>query len=282
MEYKNTIQRRKSRKVKVGKLFIGGDAQIPIQSMTTTDTTDAKATIEQIHGLEEVGCEIIRVSAPTMDGAKALKEIRENIGIPLVVDIHFDYRIALEAVKYVDKLRINPGNIGNPDKVQQVVKACRDFGVPMRIGVNLGSLERDLYEKYGYAPEAMVESAMRHVKILEDLDFYDTIVSLKASDVPRMVAAYRLFAQKTDYPIHLGVTEAGSKIPGAVKSAMGMGILLSEGIGDTIRVSLSEDPREEVKVGKQILRSLGLRNDGVQVTSCPTCARTHIDVIKLV
>ena len=278
----NNIQRRKSRKVKVGSLYIGGDAQIPIQSMTTTDTTDAKATIEQIHGLEDVGCEIIRVSAPTMDAAKALKEIKKNITIPLVVDIHFDYRIALEAVNYVDKLRINPGNIGNPDKVQQVVKACKDLGVPMRIGVNLGSLERDLYEKYGYAPEAMVESALRHIKILEDQNFYDIVVSLKASDVPRMVKAYKLFAEKTDYPLHLGVTEAGSKIPGAVKSAIGMGMLLSEGIGDTIRVSLSEDPREEVKVGKQILRSLGLRNDGVQVTSCPTCARTHIDVIKLV
>ena len=278
----NNITRRKSRKVKVGKLYIGGDAPITVQSMTTTDTTNVKATIEQIHGLEEVGCDIVRVSAPTMEAAKALKEIKENISIPLVVDIHFDYRIALEAVKYVDKLRINPGNIGNPDKVEQVVKACKDYKVPMRIGVNLGSLERDLFDKYGYAPEAMVESAMRHVKILEDLDFYDTIVSLKASDVPRMVKAYRLFAEKTDYPIHLGVTEAGSKIPGTVKSAMGIGMLLSEGIGDTIRVSLSEEPKEEVKVGKYILRALGLRNDGVQVTSCPTCARTEIDVIKLV
>ncbi len=276
------FQRRKSRKVKVGKLCIGGDAPIPIQSMTTTDTTDTKATIEQIHGLEEVGCDIIRVSAPTMEAAKALNEIRENISIPLVVDIHFDYRIALEAVKYVDKVRINPGNIGNPDKVQMVVKACKDYGVPIRIGVNLGSLEKDLYDKYGYAPEAMVESALRHIKILEDQNFYDVIVSLKASDVPRMVRAYRLFASKTDYPLHLGVTEAGSKIPGTVKSAMGMGMLLFEGIGDTLRVSLSEDPREEIKVGKYILRSLGLRNDGVQVTSCPTCARTQIDVIKLV
>ena len=276
------LQRRKSRKIKVGKLYIGGDAPVSLQSMTTTDTTDANATIEQIHGLEELGCDIVRVSAPTMDAAKALKEIKENISIPLVVDIHFDYRIALEAVKYVDKLRINPGNIGNPDKVQQVVQSCKDYQVPMRIGVNLGSLERDLFEKYGYAPEAMVESAMRHIKILEDLDFYETIVSLKASDVPRMVKAYRLFAERTDYPLHLGVTEAGSKIPGTVESAMGIGILLSEGIGDTIRISLSEDPKEEVKVGKYILRTLGLRNDGVQVTSCPTCARTEIDVIKLV
>ena len=276
------IQRRKSRKVKVGKLYIGGDAPITVQSMTITDTTDVKSTIEQIHGLEELGCDIVRVSAPTMEAAKALKEIKENINIPLVVDIHFDYRIALEAVKYVDKVRINPGNIGNPDKVQQVVNSCKEYGVPMRIGVNLGSIEKDLFEKYGYAPEAMVESAMRHIKILEDLDFYNTIVSLKASDVTRMVKAYRLFAEKTDYPLHLGVTEAGSKIPGTVKSAMGMGMLLADGIGDIIRVSLSDEPKEEVKIGKLILRSLGLRNEGVQVTSCPTCARTEVDVIKLV
>src|SRR3989338_1257091 len=176
-----------------------------------------------------MGCDIIRVSAPTMEAAKALKEIKENISIPLVVDIHFDYRIALEAVKYVDKVRINPGNIGNPDKVQQVVKACKDYKVPIRIGVNLGSLERDLFEKYGYRAEAMVESAMRHVKILEELDFYDTIVSLKASDVPRMVQAYEMFAEKTDYPLHLGVTEAGGKFSGSIKSSMGMGILLSKG-----------------------------------------------------
>jgi len=278
----NNLLRRKSRKVKVGNLFIGGNAPITIQSMTTTDTVDTKATIKQIHGLEEIGCDIVRVSAPTMEAAKALKEIKENISIPVVVDIHFDYRIALEAVKYADKVRINPGNIGNEDKVKLVVNECKNHNVPIRIGVNLGSLEKDLFDKYGYSPEAMVESAMRHVKILEDLDFYDAIVSLKASDVPRMVKAYRLFAQKTDYPLHLGVTEAGSKVPGAIKSAMGMGMLLSEGIGDTIRVSLSEDPKEEIKVGKYILRSLGLRNDGVQVTSCPTCARTEIDVIKLV
>ena len=201
--------RRQSRKIKVGKLYIGGDAPITVQSMTTTDTTDVKATIEQIHGLEDVGCEIVRVSAPTLEAAKALEEIKENINIPLVVDIHFDYRIALEAVKYVDKVRINPGNIGNPDKVQQVVKACKDYGVPMRIGVNLGSIERDLFEKYGYTPEAMVESAMRHVKILEEQNFYDIIVSLKASDVTRMVKAYRLCAEKKDYPLKLGWTEAG-------------------------------------------------------------------------
>ena len=272
---------RQSRKVKVGNVFVGGGAQVSIQSMTNTDTENVTATIEQIHSLEEVGCEIIRVSAPTMKAAKALKEIKKNISIPLVADIHFDYKIAIESAKYVDKLRINPGNIGNEDKVKQVVQAAKDYSLPIRIGVNLGSLERDLFQKYGYTAEAMVESAMRHVKILEDLDFYDTIVSLKASDVPRMVEAYRLFAKKTNYPLHLGVTEAGSRLPGAIKSSMGMGILLSEGIGDTIRVSLSDDPVEEVKVGKKILRGLGLRKDGVEVTSCPTCARTHFDVIKI-
>ena len=275
-------QRRKSRKIKVGNLYIGGDAPITVQSMTTTDTTNVKSTINQINELEEIGCEIIRVSASTIESAKALKEIKENIKIPLVADIHFDYRIALEAVKYADKLRINPGNIGNKDKVEMVVKAAKDCSVPIRIGVNLGSLEKDLFEKHGYSAEAMIESAMRHVKILEDLNFYDTIVSLKASDVLRMVQAHRLFAEKTDYPLHLGVTEAGSKIPGTVKSSIGIGMLLSEGIGDTIRVSLSEEPKEEVKVGKQILRALDLRNDGVQITSCPTCARAQIDVIRLV
>jgi len=274
--------KRKSRKVKVGNMYIGGDAPISIQSMTTTDTTDADATVKQIHELEEVGCEIIRVSAPTMEAAQALKDIKKNISIPLVADIHFDYRIALEAAKYADKLRINPGNIGNEEKVKLVVKAAKDYGIPIRVGVNLGSLERDLFQKYGYSSEGMVESALRHVKILEGLGFYDTVVSLKASDVPRMVEAYRLFAAKTDYPLHLGVTEAGSKLPGSIKSAMGFGILLSEGIGDTIRVSLSEEPKEEVRAAKLILRSMGLRKDGVEVTSCPTCARTHVDVIKLV
>jgi len=274
--------RRKSRKVKIGKVYVGGDAPVSIQSMTTTDTTDVEATVKQIIELEEIGCDIIRVSAPTMESAKALKEIKKNINIPLVVDIHYDYKIAVEAAKYVDKLRINPGNIGKEDKVKAVVNAAKEYSLPIRIGVNLGSLERDLFDKYGYTAEAMVESAMRHVKILEDLDFYDTVVSLKASDVTRMVEAYRLFAKKTDYPLHLGVTEAGSKLPGSIKSSMGFGILLSEGIGDTIRVSLSEKPIEEVRTAKLILRSLGLRKGGVEVTSCPTCARTHVDVIKMV
>ncbi|MBS3131843.1 flavodoxin-dependent (E)-4-hydroxy-3-methylbut-2-enyl-diphosphate synthase [Candidatus Woesearchaeota archaeon] len=274
--------RRPSKEVKVGKVNIGGNNPIPIQSMTTTDTTDVDATVSQIHGLEELGCDIIRVSAPSMEAAKALKGIKANISIPLVADIHFDYRIALEAAKYVDKLRINPGNIGGQERVKAVVDAAKEYSLPMRIGVNLGSLERDLFQKYGYTAGAMVESALRHVKILEELGFYNTIVSLKASDVPRMVEAYRLFAAKTDYPLHLGVTEAGSKFPGSIKSSIGFGILLNEGIGDTIRVSLSEDPREEVRAGKLILRSLGLREGGVEVTSCPTCARTHVNVIKMV
>ncbi|MBU90520.1 4-hydroxy-3-methylbut-2-en-1-yl diphosphate synthase [Candidatus Woesearchaeota archaeon] len=274
--------RRKSRKIKVGKLYIGGDAPISVQSMTTTDTTDVDATVKQIHDLKEVGCEIIRVSAPTIEAANALKEIKKNINIPLVADIHFDYKIAVEAAKYADKLRINPGNIGDKEKIRLVVNAAKENNIPIRIGVNLGSLEKPLFEKYGYSAKAMVESALNHVKILENLDFYDAIVSLKASDVPRMVSAYRLFAEKTDYPLHLGVTEAGSKFPGTIKNSIGMGILLSEGIGDTIRVSLSDEPKEEVIAGKKILRSLGLRKDGVEVTSCPTCARTQIDVIKLV
>lgn len=275
------LQRRKSRKVKVGRLCIGGDSPLSVQSMTTTDTNDVKRTVEQINSLEEIGCDIIRVSAPTVEAAQALNNIKKNIGIPLVADIHFDYRIALEAAKHADKLRINPGNIGNPDRVRAVVKAAKDYGIPIRIGVNLGSLEKDIFERHGYTAEAMVESAMRHIKIFEGLDFYDTVVSLKASDVPRMVEAYRLFALKSDYPLHLGVTEAGSKMPGTVKSALGIGMLLFEGIGDTIRVSLSEEPKEEVKAGKHILRALGLRKEGVQITSCPTCARAHIDVIKL-
>ncbi len=276
------LQRRKSRKIKVGKLCIGGDAPVTVQSMANTDTTNVKATVSQINELEEIGCDIIRVSAPTVEAAKSLKEIKKNIKIPLVADIHFDYRIALEAAKHADKLRINPGNIGSKDKIKLVVGAAKQHKIPIRIGVNIGSLEKDLFEKYGYSAEAMAESALRHVKILEKLNFYDIVVSLKASDAPTMVEAYRLFAKKTDYPLHLGVTEAGSKIPGTVKSSIGIGILLSEGIGDTIRVSLSDNPVEEVKVGKQILRSLGLRNDGVQITSCPTCARANIDVIRIV
>lgn len=273
--------RRKSRKVKVGSLYTGGDSPITVQSMTNTDTTNIDATVKQIHELEEIGCEIVRVSIPTIEAAQALKEIKKNISIPLVADIHFDYKIALEAAKYADKLRINPGNIGNEEKIKLIVNAAKENNIPIRIGVNLGSLEKDLFQKYGYTAEAMVESALRHVKILENFDFNDIIVSLKASDVNTMIQANRLFAEKTDYPLHLGVTEAGSKFPGTIKNSIAFGILLSEGIGDTIRVSLSANPIEEVKVGKQILKYLGLKKGGVEITSCPTCARTNIDVIKI-
>ncbi len=276
------MKRRQTRAVKVGGVQIGDGAPIAIQSMTTTESSDVDATVKQIRQLEEAGCELIRVSANSMEAAKALGEIKKRISIPLVADIHFDYRMALEAAKHVDKLRINPGNIGGPDKVKAVVAAAKQYGLPIRIGVNLGSLERDLFMKYGYSAHAMLLSAERHIKMLKDENFHDIIVSLKASDVPRMVEAYRLFSAKYDYPVHLGVTEAGSLIPGTVKSSMGMGILLSEGIGDSIRVSLSADPIEEVRVAKHILRSLGLRKQGVEVTSCPTCARTEVDVIKLV
>ncbi|MAH33655.1 4-hydroxy-3-methylbut-2-en-1-yl diphosphate synthase [archaeon] len=274
--------RNKTREISIGNLKIGSNNPIPIQSMTNTDTTDIDSTIKQIKELEEAGCEIIRVSTPTLEAAKALKEIKEKINIPLVADIHFDYKIALEAAKHADKLRINPGNIGDKEKIKLVVDAAKENKIPIRIGVNLGSLEKDIFQKYGYTAEAMVESALRHIKILENLNFHDIVVSLKASDVNIMVDAYRLFAKKSNYPLHLGVTEAGSKFSGTIKSAIGIGTLLEEGIGDTIRVSLSDNPTEEVKVAKQILKTLGLKNSGIEITSCPTCARSQINVIKIV
>ncbi|HJN57044.1 MAG: flavodoxin-dependent (E)-4-hydroxy-3-methylbut-2-enyl-diphosphate synthase [Candidatus Woesearchaeota archaeon] len=274
--------RNKTREISIGNLKIGSNNPIPIQSMTNTDTTNIDTTIKQIHELEEAGCEIIRISAPTIEAAKALKEIKEKINIPLVADIHFDYKIALEAAKHADKLRINPGNIGDKEKIKLVVDAAKENKIPIRIGVNLGSLEKDIFQKYGYTAEAMVESALRHIKILENLNFHDIVVSLKASDVNIMVDAYRLFAKKSNYPLHLGVTEAGSKFSGTIKSAIGIGTLLEEGIGDTIRVSLSDNPTEEVKVAKQILKTLGLKNSGIEITSCPTCARSQINVIKIV
>ena len=274
--------RNKTREISIGNLKIGSNNPIPIQSMTNTDTTNIDTTIKQIHELEEAGCEIIRISAPTIEAAKALKEIKEKINIPLVADIHFDYKIALEAAKHADKLRINPGNIGDKEKIKLVVDAAKENKIPIRIGVNLGSLEKDIFQKYGYTAEAMVESALRHIKILENLNFHDIVVSLKASDVNIMVDAYRLFAKKSNYPLHLGVTEAGSKFSGTIKSAIGIGTLLEEGIGDTIRVSLSDNPTEEVKVAKQILKTLGLKNSGIEITSCPTCARSQINGIKIV
>lgn len=272
------MKRRITNQIKVGKVIIGGNADVSVQSMTNTDTKNISATISQIHKLEESGCEIIRVAVPDMDSVRALKDIKDNISIPLVADIHFDYRLAVESAKYVDKIRINPGNIG--DKIPEVVKAAKDNSIPIRVGVNLGSLEKDLEKEFGLTAKAMVESALRNIKILEDLDFYDTIVSLKANDVVRTVKANKLFSNVSSYPLHLGVTESGSKFSGTINSSIGIGSLLVDGVGDTIRVSLSADPVEEVKAGWQILKALQLRRRGISITSCPTCARANFDVIK--
>ncbi len=263
----------------VGNVQIGGGAPVVVQSMTKTDTTDVDGTVRQIEEMVEAGCEIVRIAVPDNDAAHALKNIRKRVSIPIVADIHFHYKLALLALEAgIDKLRINPGNIGSIDRVREVVRATEAQCVPIRIGVNGGSLEKDLLQKYGTAtPEAMVESGMRHVKILEDLGFSDIIISLKASDVQRTVAAYRLMAEKVDYPLHLGVTEAGTPFGGTIKSAMGLGILLFDGIGDTIRVSLAAEPHEEVRVGWEILKSLELRKRGVTVVACPTCGRLDID-----
>jgi len=265
--------------VKVRGVQIGGGAPVSVQSMTKTDTTDVAGTLRQIEQMVEAGCEIVRIAVPDDDAAAALKEIRKGTDAPLVADIHFHYKLALKALEAgVDKLRINPGNIGHIDRVREVVRAAEAQKVPIRIGVNGGSLEKDLLRKYGTAtPEAMVESGMHHVKILEDLGFGDIVISLKASDVNRMVDAYRLMAEKVDYPLHLGVTEAGTPFGGTIKSSMGLGILLHEGIGDTIRVSLAAEPHEEVRVGWEILKSLELRKRGVTVVACPTCGRLDID-----
>lgn len=278
------IERRKTRKIKIGNVFIGGDAPIAIQSMCNTDTRDVAATVAQIKELIQAGCEIIRVAVPDMEAARALGEIKKQISIPLVADIHFSADYALEAIAQgVDKLRINPGNIGDEKKVTMLVKACKKKKIPIRIGINGGSLEKDILEKYNgqVTPEAMVESAMRHIKILEKNDFFDIAISLKANDVERTVRAYRLLAKKVDYPLHIGITEAGTTFRGTILSSVGFGILLFDGIGDTIRVSLTADPVEEIKVAWEILKSLGLRKRGISVTSCPTCGRTEIDLIKL-
>ncbi len=274
--------RRKTRKIMVGRVPVGGDAPISVQSMTKTLTKDVGATISQIRSLERRGCEIVRVAVSDMEDALALSRIRKAISIPLIGDIHFDYRLALRAVEYVDGLRINPGNIGDKKRVREVVKAVKERGIPIRIGVNAGSLERDILERHGHpTPQAMVESALRHIRILEDLDFFDIKVSLKASDVVRTVEAYRLLAEQVDYPFHVGITEAGTIFSGTVKSAVGIGILLSQGMGDTIRVSLTGPPEEEVRVGYEILRALGLRGRGVNVISCPTCGRIRVGVVDL-
>ncbi len=280
----NPIKRRISRQIHVGTVPVGGDAPIAVQSMTNTETCDVSATVAQIKALQDAGADIVRVSVPTMDAAEAFGAIRRQVDVPLVADIHFDYRIALRVAELgVDCLRINPGNIGRDDRVRAVVNSARDHNIPIRIGVNAGSLEKELQQKYGEpTPQAMVESALRHVDILDKLDFQNFKVSLKASEIFMTVAAYRELAGQIDQPLHLGITEAGSLRSGTVKSAIGMGMLLAEGIGDTIRVSLAADPVEEIKVGFDMLKSLHLRSRGINLVACPSCSRQRFDVIATV
>ena len=276
------MQRRKTKKIYVKDITIGGDSPIVIQSMTNTKTSDAKATIAQIKALEKAGCELVRVSVPNNESAQAIGEIISNVNIPVVADIHFDYKLALESIKNgVHGLRINPGNIGNEEKVIQVVNEAKKRNIKIRIGVNAGSLEKDLLDSMGRTSEAMVESAFRHIKILEKYDFYNTAVSLKASDIETTIKAYELFSSKSDYTLHLGITEAGTLKAGTIKSSIGIGYMLLNGIGDTIRVSLTADPVEEIYVAKEILKSIGLDNESIRIISCPTCARTDIDIIGL-
>ena len=278
------INRKKTKKIKVGNITVGGDSQISVQSMTNTLTTDVKETIKQINLLEEAGADIVRVSCPDEDSTKALKNIVKEVKVPVVADIHFHYKRAIEAAKMgASCLRINPGNIGSSDRVLEVVKAAKDNNCSIRIGVNAGSLDKTLLEKYKEpCPEALVESAMYNVKLLEDNNFFNFKISVKSSDVFLSIASYRLLSTKTDYPLHLGVTESGSFVPGSVKTSIGLGSLLMEGIGDTIRVSLSDDPIQEVKIGNEILKSLNLRSRGVKIISCPSCARQAFQVIDTV
>ncbi|MCH8837677.1 MAG: flavodoxin-dependent (E)-4-hydroxy-3-methylbut-2-enyl-diphosphate synthase [Candidatus Marinimicrobia bacterium] len=277
------ITRRHTRQVMVRGVPIGGGAAIPVQSMTTAKTDDAAATLREVERLGEAGCQIVRITVPNKAAAKGFAEVRKHTDLPLVADIHFDYRMALAAVDAgADKIRINPGNIGSRERVKEVIAKVQGAGLPIRIGVNAGSLEKEFLEKYGYpTPEAMVESAEKHIEVCREHGFEDIIVSLKASDVPLMMAAYRLFSLKYDYPLHLGVTEAGPPKSGTIKSAVGIGALLADGIGDTIRVSLTSDPVEEVKVGFQLLKSLGLASRGVTLVACPTCGRIEVDLFKL-
>ncbi len=277
------MDRKNTRAIKVGNVQIGGNNKVVIQSMCNTKTKNIEETVKQILELEKVGCEIIRVACLDLEDAKAIKEIKSKINIPIVADIHFDYKIALEAIKSgVDKIRINPGNIGNEEKVKAVVEACKEKNIPIRIGVNGGSLEKDLLEKYGKpTAKAMVESAKHHVQILENLDFYDIAISLKASNLDLCIEAYEEASKEFNYPLHLGITEAGTEFSGTVKSSIGLGILLREGIGNTIRVSLSDDPIKEIKVAKEILKDCNLYDNVPTLIACPTCGRTQIDLIPI-
>lgn len=274
--------RRKSNVVSIGKIAIGGNNPIAIQSMTNTRTKDVEATVAQIKALEDVGCEIIRVAVLDQQDAFAIKEIKKHIGIPLVADIHFDYRLALAAIDAgVDKLRINPGNIGSIDRVKRVVEKCQEYKIPIRIGVNLGSLDQQIAKDYGRSAEGLVESARKHIEILESLSFYNIVLSLKASDINTTIKAYELASQSFSYPLHIGITEAGTAFSGTIKSAIGLGILLNEGIGDTLRVSLATDPITEVKVAKEILASFNLYKKP-QIIACPTCGRTQYQMFQIV
>ncbi len=282
MKFESPIKRRVSRQIMVGNVPVGGDAPIAVQSMTNTETNDVAATVGQIQQLADAGADIVRVSVPTMEAAESFRLIKQAVEVPLVADIHFDYKIALKVAEYgVDCLRINPGNIGKEDRIRAVIDCAKDKGIPIRIGVNAGSLEKDLQKKYGEpTPAALVESAMRHVDILTKYNFENFKLSLKASDVFMTVAAYRQIATQIDQPLHLGITEAGGFRSGAVKSAIGLGMLLMDGIGDTLRVSLAADPVEEVKVGYDILKSLRLRSKGINFIACPSCSRQNFDVVK--
>lgn len=275
--------RKETKVVKCGNIYVGGNNPISVQSMTTTNPCDVHNTVEQINRLEAAGCDIVRVAIPSIEAAQSIKKIKSQTNIPIVADIHFDYRLALESVKQgIDGLRLNPGNIGEVNRVKEVVKAVKEKNIPIRIGVNAGSLEKSVLEKYGHpTAEGMVESALRHISILEDMDFTDIVVSLKASNVKLTVDAYKLMSEKIDYPLHLGITEAGTVWAGTIKSSVGIGALLLMGIGDTIRVSLTGDPVEEVKVGRQLLKSLGIIQNEVTIISCPTCGRCKINLIDL-
>jgi (E)-4-hydroxy-3-methylbut-2-enyl-diphosphate synthase len=277
------IHRTKTRPIQIGNIQIGGNDQVVIQSMATTKTHDVEATVNEINRLAEAGCQIVRVAVPDMRAAEAIPEIKKRITIPLVADIHFDYKLALKAIEGgIDKIRINPGNIGRREKVEAVVKAAKERGIPIRIGVNAGSLEKRILDKYGYpTADGMVESALYHIGILEELDFHDIIVSIKASDVPLAIEAYQKASAAFDYPLHLGITESGTLFSGTVKSAAGLGAILSQGIGSTIRISLSADPVEEVKVARELLKTFGLAANAATLISCPTCGRIEIDLISI-
>lgn len=280
----DNIIRRQSNSVMVGDVQIGGGAQITVQSMTNTFTKDVKSTVNQILQLEESGCEIIRVAVADNEDADAIKDIKKQIHIPIVADIHFDYRLALKAIENgIDKLRINPGNIGSVDRVQKIIEMAKPRNIPIRIGVNAGSVHKEILRKYNgiVTSEGMVESALEHVKILEDLDYGNIVISMKGTDIKMTIDAYRSMSQKVDYPLHLGITHAGTLFEGSIRSAIGVGSLLADGIGDTLRISLTDDPREEVKVAREILKSLNLRNFGINYITCPTCGRTKIQLIEL-